>query len=290
MIYKMIDTTLWKEGMGNKIKLAFISIYLAVLMLSASLNGQESTDFLQRALHHPDFKWIRLSNENINMYYTEGSFAEKHRVMLLGSLESSIMDASDMLETDGCPDSVNVFYVESREQMEEVIGMPYAGFTNWSTSSMFLVLNSDWRSFERHEFAHLVTMKCWGRPHPSSGWMVEGIPVYCDGWCGEYSVNQVAYYLMKENTLPTLDNLFINYRDMGEIPAGFSSASLAGFIAEEFGAVKLRRLWEEGSDKIEEILEIDLRLIEKGWRDYIKSDAGGKPAVDYQEIIRNGCG
>ena len=276
--------------MGNKIKLAVISIYPLLVILSASLYGQESPDFLQRALHNPELSWIRLSNENINMYCIEGSFAEKHRVMLMGSLESSIMYVSDLLETDGCPDSVNVFYVESREQMEEVIGMPYAGFTNWSTSSIFLVLNPEWRSFERHEFAHLATMKCWGRPHPSSGWMVEGIPVYCDGWCGEYSVNQVACYLMKEDRLPDPDNLFMSYRDMGEIPAGFSSASLAGFIAGEFGAAKLRRLWEEGSDKIEEILGIDSKLIEKGWRDYIRADAGDKPAVDYQEITRNGCG
>jgi len=276
--------------MRKKRKLIFVSIYSAILMLNASVNGQESPGFLQRALHHPDFTWIRLSNENINMYYIEGSFAEKHRVMLMGSLESSIMDVSDLLETDGCPDSVNVFYVESREQMEEVIGLPYAGFTNWSTSSIFLVLNPEWRSFERHEFAHLATMKCWGRTHRTSGWMVEGIPVYCDGWCGEYSANQVAYFLMNQDRLPTLDDLILNYRDMGEIPAGFSSASLAGFIAEEFGAVKLRRLWKEGSDKVEEILGIDSKFIEKGWRDHIRKDARDKPAVDYQEITRNGCG
>jgi hypothetical protein len=81
---------------------------------------------------------------------------------------------------------LNVFFVYNRSEMERLVGSPVTGFANWSADAIFLVCSPDWRSFEKHEFAHIITMGIWGTPHETSRWMVEGIAIAADGWCREY--------------------------------------------------------------------------------------------------------
>jgi hypothetical protein len=210
--------------------------------------------------------------------------------MLLNSLKTSFREVAGILGEPGCLDTLNVFYLESRDRMEQLTGRPYAGFSNISTGTIFLVLNPGWRSFEEHEIAHLVTMNCWGRFHRSSGWMAEAVPIYCDGWCGGHGVLALARYLLEKNLLPGLSELVRDYGELGEIRAGISSASLAAFIVDRFGIDTLRDLWLKGSSDIMNTLGIDIGTMEMRWRKYILDEAEYDPGIDYRVITEEGCG
>ena len=261
-----------------------------IFFLPFYLEGRDKGGLLEQVLSDSRFSWRSISDEEITIYYLEGSFAEKHRMMLLASLKTSMHEVLDLLEESEYMHGLNAFYLESRDVMESIVGKPYAGYSDWTAHSIFLVINPQWRSFERHEFAHIVTMVVWGDPNPTSGWMVEGIPVYCDGWCREYSIDQIAYSMLKNDQLPKPDILFNEYRTLGEIRAGFSSASLVGFIVNEFGTDKLRDLWHDGTDKIEDILGENQTAIYESWKEYIIKNAEDEIDVDLESIGKHGCG
>jgi len=211
-------------------------------------------------------------------------------MMLSASLEASIASVLDLLGETEYTENLNVFYLGSRGEMESIVGRPYSGFADWSTHSIFLVLNPEWRSFERHEFAHIVTMGSWGAPSPASRWMIEGVSVYCDGWCQDYSVLQIAYTLLKDDELPGLRELFEDYVELGEIKAGFSSASFISYIADTYGSEMLRELWHGGTEKIEDILGDEMPDLEKSWKKYIRESIPEGSEVDFKSIEQNGCG
>lgn len=190
--------------------------------------------------------------------------------------------------------ALDVFFVELRAEMERLVGRPCTGFANWSAGAIFLVVNPDWRSFERHELAHLVTMGRWGRPAPGSRWMIEGLAVLCDGWCREYPVDQVAAALLAAEGLPPLQKLIDDYAGLGEIRAGFQAASVLGYVRERYGPEAVRRLWLEGPEGIEAVLGTGVSELDRAWREWLAGGAGagvaGGGEVDLDAIEELGCG
>jgi hypothetical protein len=273
-----------------KFRIIMVSSVVLTVLFPHQLAGGEPNDYLIRIQNDSRFSWDSISNAGIAIYYQKGSFAAKHRIMLLSSLENSVSEVLGLLQESEYTVDLNVFYLESRDEMEAIVGKPYTGFANWSAKCIFLVLNPERRSFERHEFAHIVTMGLWGRPNPTSRWMIEGIPVYCDGWCQEYTVHQIALNLLKANEMPELGELFDEYVSLGEIRAGFSAASFISFIAETYGPDKLRELWHLGSDRIEEVLGDSLSTLETSWRECIQQSASDDIEIDLESIMEEGCG
>ncbi len=272
----------------NKVLLSVLSIFLFLPFVTGA---QRSGDFLDNVLNDERFTWASMSDGDLTIYYKEGSFAQKHRMMLLSSLKTSIPEVLDILEETGFDDPLNVFYLDSRDDMNALIGKPYSGFSHWTANSIFLVLNPEWRSFERHEFAHIVTMGTWGYPDSTSRWMIEGIPVFCDGWCQDMSIDQIAYSLLKKGQLPDLKILFTDYAGLGEIRAGFSSASFIAFVINEYGTEKIRELWHNGTTgTIEDILGEDIPTLNGHWKDYIRDHGQDGIELDLESIRQHGCG
>ena len=253
-------------------------------------SAQTSEDILQRVLNNKAFSWLSYSSQNIKIYYQKDSFAQQHKSMLLRSIEKSVEEVLDTLHESASERLLSVFYVESREEMEQMIGYPVTGYAAWGVNAMFLVVNPEWRSFEKHEFAHIVTMGRWGRPAGSSRWMTEGIAIFCDGCCREYTVDEVAYALLKSGQLPALNKFFGNFSELGEIKAGFYAGSLIGFINERYGIETVRRLWQSGTGNIKEILGSETDQIEIMWKNYLKEKFRDNIEVDLKTISELGCG
>jgi len=202
----------------------------------------------------------------------------------------TIAEVLDLLGESDWDSILNVFYIESREEMKKIVGHPYSGFADWNGNGIFIVVNPEWRSFEKHEFAHIVTLGVWGAPDITSHWMIEGIAVYCDGWCREYNVDEIAFSLLTKNQLPPLQKLFEDFTSLGEIRAGFYAASFIGFIRNTFGVHELRNLWTEGIGSLEDILDMDLNQIENSWKLYLKCKVKKDIQLDLDKIYKSGCG
>jgi hypothetical protein len=192
-----------------------------LILFAANVKGQTTDDFVGKALDDSTFTWLSSSSNGIRIFYQKDSFAEKHRMMLLSSIKTTVDEVLEFLEEPAYEQLLNVFYLESRDEMKRIVGRPHSGFSNRTPNGIFLVLNPEWRSFEKHEFTHVVTMGIWGPPDVTSRWMIEGIAICCEGWCREYNVDEVAFYLLSNNQLPPLQELFDAFANLGEIRAGF---------------------------------------------------------------------
>lgn len=265
-------------------------LVLLIIIFAGNVMGQIPDDCVQKALDDSTFTWLSTSSNGIRIFYQKDSFAEKHRMMLLRSVKTAVDEVLEFLDEPAYERLLNVFYLESRDEMKRIVGRPYSGFADWTASGIFIVLNPEWRSFEKHEFTHVVTMGVWGAPDVTSSWMIEGIAVHSDGWCREYTVDEIASHLLSNGQLPSLHELFNNYADLGEIRAGFSAASFIGFIRNTFGMPKLRNLWFNGVGNPKEILGDDLDQIENSWKLYLKQNVRKDIQVDLDKINKSGCG
>jgi hypothetical protein len=266
-------------------------IVSALLLLAATTTGsQEGGDFVQKALGDPGFEWRSLEARGARIYYTPGSFAEKHRFMLLRSTNASIDEVVELLGESDYGRLLSVFYVESREEMERLVGRPVTGFSNWTASGIFLVVNPEWRSFEKHEIAHIITLGVWGWPEPTSRWMVEGICIYVDGWCREYSVDEIAYQYLSDDRLPPLQELFEKFAELGEIRAGVYAASVIGFVRDTYGVDAVRALWTDGSGDLKKSIGVPAGELEALWKEHLRRAADDDLQIDLKTIEELGCG
>lgn len=266
-----------------------VATILVALAATASL-AQPSDGLVQRALLDSTFRWKSIETDNVRIYYQAASFAEKHRAMLLRSVEGTIGEVLDYLDESEYVGPLNVFYLNSREEMKRIVGSPVSGLANWEANGIFVVFNPEWRSFEKHEFAHIITMGIWGSPDDTSRWMVEGLPVACDGWCREYSVDEIAWHYLSHDEFPPLQDLFTGFRSLGEIKGGFYAASVIGFIHDRYGVDALRSLWLDGTGNLTEVLGVDLKELEASWKRYLDSTVDKDVPVDVDTIGKLGCG
>jgi hypothetical protein len=268
----------------------FVVLVLLLVMAPNKISAQDESDLAKKALEDTTFTWKSLGSEEVQIYYQAGSFAEKHRAMLLRSASTAFQEALNCLGEPDCDRSIRVFYLDSRDEMNRIVGRPYSGFANWSASSVFVVFTPEWRSFETHEITHVLTMELWGTPHAASRWMIEGISVHCDGWCREYAVDEIAFYFLSRGELPPLKECFDSFASLGEIRGGFYAASVIGFIRRAYGAEALRELWVRGHGSIPEVLGVDAGKIEVMWKDYLKSNVREGVQIDLEAIKEFGCG
>ena len=226
----------------------------------------------------------------MRIYYQLGSFAEKHRAMLLRSAITAVDEDLEFLGESAYEGLLNLFYVESREEIARIVGRPVSGFSNWTASGVFVVLDSEWRSFEKHEITHVFTMTMWGAPDISSRWMIEGVAISSDGWCREYSVDEIAFHLLSHGKFPPLKQFFNDFAKLGEIRGGIYAASVIGFIRHTYGAEALRKLWIDGSGNLTESLGSDVGQIEILWREYLELTVKEDVPIDLETIEDSGCG
>lgn len=266
------------------------ALVCAAVLACVATTSAAQEGFVQRALADSTFAWKSIASNRARIYYQEHSFAERHRAMILRSMTKTVDEVLSLLEEPDYDSVVKVFYLDSREQMERLIGHTYSGYTVWSENAVFVVLNPEWRSFEKHEFTHVVTLGAWGSPDDSSRWMVEGISVYADDWCREYSVDQIAHQLLSDDRLPPLRELFEDPASLGEIRAGFYAASVIGYIKDQYGVGALRKIWSGGTDTLEDALGVDTDQLGASWRSFLKKRVDARVHVDMDAINSSGCG
>ena len=245
---------------------------------------------IDRALTNPNFTWRSFGAAGVRLYYQPGSFAERHRVMLLRSAQAALAKGLDFLEmkTDGR--ELRVIYVDDRGQMQRLIGHRYAGYSDWAGHGIFLVCNRDWRSFDTHEITHILTLGRWGRPHEGSAWMREGLPIAVDGWCQTADIDRIARYLVSAGHWPGLSAFMADASALGEIQGGVLAASLIRHLRERYGAAVIEKAWRSGLEAALEVRGVDPAKAEAEWLESLRNLARPLTDEEWQKLKAGGCG
>ena len=263
---------------------------LVILSLALPAYGQSERSQIDRALANPDFTWLSVAEGGVRLYYQPGSFAERHRVMLLRSAQGAVRQGLDYLEMDPDDLELRVLYVDDRSQMEALIGHTYAGLGDWEGHGVFLVANEAWRSFDTHEIAHVLSIGRWEWATEASQWMIEGLPIAIDGWCQTASVDRLASYLVSAGHWPGLAAFLADPRALGEVPGGTLGASLIDHLRRHYGATIIEDAWKMGLEAAMEKRDLDPAAMEAEWLEYLERVPGPVGEAEWKTLDEEGCG
>lgn len=266
-----------------------ISAMLVAAALSSAVSAQESTGLAAAALTNPQFAWQARSVPGFRAYFQADSYASRHQDSLLTRLPSALRHARMLLQTSAPAGPIDLFFVETRDQMSQLIGSRATGFAHQSARAVFLMTDPSWRAFERHEVMHVVAWHAWGPPAANSDWLQEGLAQAADGRCGNYSNETALRGLTERLGWIPLQEMLTNFRRQPDLRAYLQAAAFAGYLLEAFGPAALADIWRHGATPDTVLGTRTLATLEQEWREHMIG--GPRPLPSELERIEDiGCG
>jgi hypothetical protein len=226
----------------------------------------------------------------LRVHFLAGSYAAGHQDSLVTRVKRAKEADLRLLGLASYPRTLDVFFVDSRTQMDTLVGAPVTGFAQMDSAAVFLVTNPGWRAFERHEIMHVLAVAAWGRPTPPGAWIQEGLAQFADGWCGGSRVDAVVAGLVREGGEIPFDNVFRRFRQLDDLTAYLEAASLVGFVTRRWGMSTVERIWQEGSARLPTIVGQSVDSLQTEWRNSLPPDRQIPPPARLAEIRKKGCG
>ncbi len=257
-----------------------------VCLASCARTPDEPQGLARAALDNPSFTWSKREASRLRIYFADGSYPASHQDDLMTRVETAYRDDLEMLGVDTFDGVIDVFFIESRAQMDSLVGFPVTGFAERDARAVFLVANPDWRPFERHEIMHVLAYHAWGPAN--SAWVEEGFAQFADGACGAYSVDDVAHALAEQSGYVPMDTLVARFRELDDLTAYLQAASMMGFLYETRGRSAARAVWQRGVEGLPED-ETPAAFADTWWQ-WVKTRARPVPADTLATIRDKGCG
>ncbi len=262
----------------------------ALILSTAAARPPAPGSEVDRALVAPGFTWRSLADAGVRLYYQPGSFAERHRVMLLRSAQAALARGLAFLEMKPDGRELRVIYVDDRGQMQRLIGHRYTGYSDWTGHGVLLVCNAGWRSFDTHEITHVLAMGRWGPPNAHSEWMREGLPVAVDGWCETADIDRIAGYLVSAGRWPGLAAFMANASALGEVPGGVLAGSLIRHLRARYGARVVENCWRSGLEAALRARKVEPASVEAEWLASLRQLARPLSEEEWRRLEAGGCG
>lgn len=262
-------------------------------MLLVSSGGpawaQAPTGLAAAALAHPAFEWIQRSTPGFRVHFLAGSYPAQHQDSLLARLAPAARHAESLLQVPALAEPIDLFFIESREQMTKLIGGRATGFAEPATRTVLLVTNPTWRGFERHEIMHVIAGQAWGRPGPGTDWLMEGLAQAADGRCGGFSNADVLAALATRRGWIPFPTLFGAFRTLPDLRAYLHAAAFSEHLLRRFGPGPVRELWTRGTTAHSTLAGRSLVSLEQEWRMGLHRPLH-PDAVEVAAIEAKGCG
>ena len=257
--------------------------------LACSSEAQTPAGLAASALADSSFTWIRRSIPGFRVYFLADSYPAAHQDSLLQRLPHALSHARALIKAPELHAPIDLFFIENRAQMTDLIGGRATGFAQPSTRTVFLVTNPDWRAFERHEIMHVIVQHAWGPPLPGNDWLTEGLAQAADGMCAGYSNADVALDLAARHGWIPLETLLTRFRAQPDLRAYLQAAGFVEHLLERYGAAAVAQLWRLGSHPNSRLGGQTLVVIERRWREQLRPRRQ-VPAHTVAAIEVKGCG
>jgi hypothetical protein len=243
---------------------------------------------VQRILGDTRYEWVTVETENTRIHYPTGSYAETISNLLPGQAEGARREVLGRLSIAEYPDLLHLVYVEGREDVANLTGSPATGYSYFNDHAVVVVVNEDWRAFERHELTHTVTLGTW--TDPAGPAVVEGLATYVDGDCGGYENGRIARTFLDKELLVPLETLAQDFRGQNDLIAYLQAGSMIEFVVESGGPDLVNLLWDQGLHASPTLLGMAPEAFQQGFEDWIRSKYDPITDVALNAIRTRGCG
>ena len=235
------------------------------------------------------FAWRMDSTPGLRAYFLPGSYAMQRRDSLVRRANEALTHATNLLKAPAMRGPIDVFFIDSREQMRQLTGAAATGFAHSAARAVFIVTNPEWRAFERHEIMHVVAVNAWGAIGQGNAWLQEGLAQAADGRCAEFSNSDVAIALTRRHGWIDLPTMLHRFREQPDLRAYLQAASLVDYLLRHAGPEAIGRLWTAAADTGSVVGGRSLSAWEAEWRRSLPATVS-VPADRLAAIEAVGCG
>ncbi|MEO7175552.1 MAG: hypothetical protein ABIV51_06820 [Saprospiraceae bacterium] len=271
-------------------------ILLFTLLLAVANSYSQQTIFRQPSSYVQGFignDSLELSSVNyksFRIYFKDSSYTASNIQNIERELDSAYIRILSVLDIATYNNGIYLLAVDSKEEMQKVMGYKIKGGAALGHDLVFFVYNKDIRPQFKHEIFHLIAFETWGMTNFRL--LDEGGATYTDNFCfydnPMYSIN--AYYLQQKQLFP-LDSLINNFdiqAKKSDVIAYIQSAGIFKYLYEKYGAEKMKQLWTGGFEQFDVIYGFSLKQLETDWLNLIKKVP---IPIDFDiNKLKEGCG
>jgi hypothetical protein len=215
------------------------------------------------------FTWTSFQTTHVRIHLSSTMNAARIDV-IADSVENARRVVLALVDEPELPeeDPLELFLVETREDMRRLLGQPVTGTGYPSELTAVLVAGDGYRPFYRHQMTHTYVAHRWGRRRAGS-WLDEGLATRATVICQGHAIDEIAAGYLKSGATPSLAALTsATFDSLPELPANFSAASLVDFFQHRKGTDAVRALWRgEASEATpEDPLGPETASIWSSWR------------------------
>ena len=241
---------------------------------SAELHG---TGLARQLLTRSEYQWQTHQTAAAHLHFQPNSYAAKSTAHLTSAVDSARAEVLAFLNEKDVGPASELFFVDSREQMQQLIGRPIAGMVQSGEKTAIFVYNEQYKPFLAHELTHLYSHYNWGRPGHGR-WLSEGLAMLVTGPCQGHTVNELAAGLKHGNELLKWTDLQDRFEEVPEVVANIQAASMADMIMQRGGKPALQSAWRADSS---------FASLEKEWLAAL--DTTSQAHLDVEKLKREGC-
>ena len=238
-------------------------------------------------LDRPGFAWQTLDGPNARIHTPRGAAVSRDAATLADSAERARQAALAILgESDRVDEpKLELFFVDSRDDMQRLVGRPLGGFAQPGELTAAFVAGPGYRPFLRHELTHAYSYVRWGELRGGT-WLTEGLAALAQGPCQGHTVDALAAGYLAGGRLPTVRELASDFRRIPELPGYMAAASLADFVRQREGTEGVRDRWQ-GRRAENHPLGPNGAEVERAWRAHLQSTVPA--ALDSVRLHASGC-
>ncbi len=240
---------------------------------------QEAPEIVAAALANPAFAWKAAATPHFHLHASTGSLAADGFDAVGRAIERARADVLARLNEQDAAERAEVFIVETREQMQLLVGQPAGGHTEPGANALFFTYSDDGAPAYRHELGHLYSWRRWGRP--AALWLSEGVAVWAVGGCAGRDLHGWAAALDATGKLAPLDSL--EPFDFSRAAPHLEAASFVQYVAESYGIEAVKALWQGGLAVSESATGRAPEELEGAWRRHVAQVGAGLPPEDRPE-------
>ena len=262
----------------------FFLLFSLLLTACSSTNGEQvthSSELIVKTLSNPEFLWIETLTDDFNIYSLDNSHASENIEKLKTGLTASSATILDRFSLIKPREKPTVFFINSRTQMQELVGHSSGGWAAVRDNAVFYVYNSKSNPQLKHELGHLYTWTNWGDPYHY--WLSEGMAVLSSGSCRNENFHTWAAYLDRTKKITPIEDLELKPFDFSKVEPHLQAASLLYFIEERFGLEVLKETWKKGLIKWGKENAMNIIQIEEAWLLHLRSPEFNKKSLQLEK-------
>lgn len=234
--------------------IVFLFSFILTTLCSCSHNSDK--DWQPTKLPHtelPDYVTRKVDNIKYTVHF---SWSISEREQIISDTQKWMNQCLKLINETDSKDSLHIFIARNRNDMKWFVGGG-AGLTrikdpilNEDCIFSIYVKNGKYQPL-KHELMHFITFTKWRNGYNVPDWLTEGIATYSDPEyyfnCDGLTLEERYAYLLQTGKLLDINGL-MTFVVIGSKAAYNQSAYLVGYLIENFGVDKLKKIWITGAE------------------------------------------